>query len=230
MSGCVSNKFLETASEILAVTTDDLYHQLAPSNLMEPEVTSGIDASMVVKLTLDAFTAEKLLSKKPRSLPTATFCALLIEQALDTPGMLAERAEASVASSLLLSSSSKKDLNKTIDKNAVNAKKKRVRPQYDDAFTAFWNEYQRAPIKANAQSKNKAFEQWKEATKLEAPERLLEAARRAVEQIKQAKLQDEWCAPLPDAFRWLRDERFAVHLEDHVPAGPRMINGYKVYD
>ena len=85
MLGCVSNKFLETANEILAVTTDDLYHQLAPSNLMEPEVTSGIDASMVVKLTLDAFTAEKLLSKKPRSLPTATFCALLIEQALDTP-------------------------------------------------------------------------------------------------------------------------------------------------
>ena len=197
---------------------------------MEPEVTSGIDASMIVKLTLDAFTAEKLLAKKPRSLPTATFCALLIEEALDTPSMLAERAEASVASSLLLSSSSKKDLNKTIDKNAVNAKKKRVRPQYDEAFTAFWNEYQRAPIKANAQSKNKAFDQWKEALKLESPERLLEAARRAVEQIKQAKLQDEWCAPLPDAFRWLRDERFTVYLEDHVPVGPRMVNGYKVYD
>lgn len=216
---------------ILAVTGDDLYHRLAISNLMELEVTSGTDASMVVKLTLDAFTAEKLLVKKPRSLPTATFCALLIEQALDTPGMLAERAEASVASALLLSSSSsKKDLNKTIDKNAVSSKKKRVRPDYDEAFTAFWNEYQRAPIKANAQSKNKAFEQWKEATKLETPERLLEAARRAVEQIKQAKLQDEWCAPLPDAFRWLRDERFAVHLEDHVPAGPRMINGYTVYE
>ncbi len=218
------------SARILAVTGDDPYHRLALLDLMEPEVTSGIDASMVVKLTLDAFTAEKLLAKKPRSLPTATFCALLIEEALDTPSMLAERAEASVASSLLLSSSSKKDLNKTIDKNAVKSKKKRVRPDYDEAFTAFWNEYQRAPIKANAQSKNRAFEQWKEATKLETPERLLEAARRAVEQIKQAKLQDEWCAPLPDAFRWLRDERFAVHLEDHVPAGPRMINGYKVYE
>ena len=228
--GCVSNEFLGMFGWILAVTGDDLYHRLALSNLMELEVTSGTDASMVVKLTLDAFTAEKLLVKKPRSLPTATFCALLIEQALDTPGMLAERAEASVASTLLLSSSSKKDLNKTIDKNAVSSKKKRVRPDYDEAFTAFWNEYQRAPIKANAQSKNKAFEQWKEATKLETPERLLEAARRAVEQVKQAKLQDEWCAPLPDAFRWLRDERFAVHLEDHVPAGPRMINGYTVYE
>ena len=44
---------------------------------------------MVIKLTLDAFTAEKLLVTKPRSLPTATFCALLIEQALDTPVTLA---------------------------------------------------------------------------------------------------------------------------------------------
>ena len=179
---------------------------------------------------MDAFTAEKLLVKKPRSLPTATFCAFLIEQALDSPGMLAERAEASVASTLLLSSFNKEDTSKTIDKNAVSSKKKRVRPNYDEAFTAFWNQYQRAPMKANAQSKNKAFEQWKEAVKLETPERLLEAAARAVEQIKQAMMQDEWCAPLPDAFRWLRDERFAVHLEDHVPAGPRMINGYKVYD
>jgi hypothetical protein len=228
--GCVSNKFLETGSEILAVTGDDLYHRLALSNLMEPEVTSGKDASMVIKLTLDAFTAEKMLVKKPRSLPTATFCALLIEQALDMPVTLAERAEASVASNLLLSSSIKEDFSKTIDKNAVSAKKKRVRPEYDEPFTAFWNEYQRAPIKANAQSKNRAFEQWKEAVKLETPERLLEAARRAVEQVKQAKIQDEWCAPLPDAFRWLRDERFAVHLEDHVPAGPRMVNGYTVYE
>jgi len=228
--GCVSNNFFEMFAGILAVTQGDPYHRRALWNLMEPEVTSGMDASMVIKLTLDAFTAEKLLVKKPRSLPTATFCALLIEQALDMPTMLAERAEASVASNLLLSSSIKENTSKTIDKNAVTAKKKRVRPEYDEAFTAFWNEYQRAPIKANAQSKNRAFEQWKQAVKLETPERLLEAARRAVEQVKQAKIQDEWCAPLPDAFRWLRDERFTVYLEDHVPVGPRVVNGYTVYE
>jgi hypothetical protein len=66
--------------------------------------------------------------------------------------------------------------------------------------------------------------------KEEEPERLVEAARRAVEEVKQAKMQDEWCAPLPDAFRWLRDERYSVLLEDHVPAGPRMIGGIMVYD
>jgi len=196
---------------------------------MEPEVTTGSDASMVIKLTLDAFTAEKLLVTKPRSLPTATFCALLIEQALDTSSTLAERTEGSEAST---SSSSLIKDNTSIKQSikAVSAKKKRVRPDYDEAFTAFWNEYQRAPIKANAQSKNKAFEQWREIVKQEQPERLVEAARRAVEQVKQARMQDEWCAPLPDAFRWLRDERYTVLLEDHVPVGPRVINGITVYD
>ena len=196
---------------------------------MEPEVTTGTDASMVIKLTLDAFTAEKLLVTKPRSLPTATFCALLIEQALDTPSTLAERTEGSEAST---SSSSliKEDSSLKQSIKAVSAKKKRVRPDYDDGFNEFWNTYQRAPLKANSQSKNKAFEQWKQVVKEEAPERLVEAARRAVEQVKQARMQDEWCAPLPDAFRWLRDERYTVLLEDHVPVGPRVINGITVYD
>jgi len=175
--------------------------------------------------------AQKLLTKKPESLSLTSFCSLLLEQAVDTPVTLAERAEASVAStSSSISINLEEELNTSNQYKLQKSKKKRVRPDYDEAFTAFWNEYQRAPIKANAQSKNKAFEQWKEATKLETPERLLEAARRAVEQVKQAKLQDEWCAPLPDAFRWLRDERFTVYLEDHVPAGPRMINGYTVYE
>jgi len=196
---------------------------------MEPEVTTGTDASMVIKLTLDAFTAEKLLVTKPRSLPTATFCALLIEQALDTPSTLAERTEGSEAST---SSSSliKEDTSLKQSIKAVSAKKRRVRPDYSDAFNEFWNVYQRAPLKANSQSKNKAFEEWKHVVKEEPAERLVEAARRAVEQVKQAKMQDEWCAPLPDAFRWLRDERYSVHLEDHVPAGPRMVGGILVYD
>ena len=195
---------------------------------MEPEATTGSDSSMVIKLTLDAFTAEKLLVTKPRSLPTATFCALLIEQALDTPATLAERTEGSEASNS--SSSNKEDISKTHIYTVGKSRKSREKPDYSDGFLAFWNEYQRAPIKAIGQSKSKAFAQWREALKTETPERLLEAAKRAVERVKQAKVQDEWCAPLPDAFRWLRDEHYAVHLEDHVPAGPRMVGGIMVYD
>jgi len=99
---------------------------------------------MVIKLTLDAFTAEKLLVTKPRSLPTATFCALLIEQALDTPATLAERTEGSEASNS--SSSNKEDISKTHIYTVGKSRKSREKPDYSDGFLAFWNEYQRAPM------------------------------------------------------------------------------------
>lgn len=38
--------------------------------------------SMIVKVTIDEQTAMKLLSIKPNTTPTATFCALLIEYGL----------------------------------------------------------------------------------------------------------------------------------------------------
>lgn len=113
---------------------------------------------------------------------------------------------------------------------AAKAPRKHVRREYTPEFQQFWNVYQTCPIKANSQSKPLAFEAWKEAIQAETPERVIEAARRVVEQAKQAKIQDDWFAPLPDAFRWLRDERYTVLLEDHVPAGPRVINGITVYD
>jgi hypothetical protein len=112
----------------------------------------------------------------------------------------------------------------------AKAPRKHVRREYTPEFQQFWNVYQTCPIKANSQSKPLAFEAWKEAIQAETPQRVIEAARRVVEQAKQAKIQDDWFAPLPDAFRWLRDERYAVLLEDHVPAGPRVINGITVYD
>jgi hypothetical protein len=45
---------------------------------------------LIIKLTIDPETADRLQSQKPRSLPLATFCALLIEQGLDTPATLGE--------------------------------------------------------------------------------------------------------------------------------------------
>ena len=194
---------------------------------MAPEVTTSPDASMVIKLTLDAFTAEKLLVTKPRSLPAATFCALLIEQALDKPTTLAERTEGSEAStsSLLENTNKEKHL-----LTAVSDKKKRKRPAYTDEFLAFWSAYQSTTHKSNSQSKTKAFEQWKVALQEESPERLVEAARRAIQAINHAKTHDEWVAHLPDAYRWLRDERYAVFLENHQTTGPRVIDGITVID
>ena len=45
---------------------------------------------LIIKLTIDPETAGRLQSQKPKSLPLATFCALLIEQGLDTPVTLGE--------------------------------------------------------------------------------------------------------------------------------------------
>jgi hypothetical protein len=247
---------------------------------MTLEVTSGTDSSLVVKITLDAQTAVKLLQNKPRSLATATFCAYIIEQYLtgaarvpaycvgaghtgnlqteqiqptparpvhdDVSEQVQEQAEKVSAPEKKLgcqtiehffgegvgkeSEETPREPLSLVDVPPAKSIRKHVRREYTPEFQAFWNMYQKAPIKANSQSKPLAFEAWKEAIKSEAPERITEAATRAVEQCKQAKLTSEWCAPLPDAFRWLRDERYAVLLEDHVPAGPQTVGGYVIYD
>jgi len=246
---------------------------------MTPEVTGGYRESLVVKLTLDPISGQILLSKKPKSIPTATFCKLLIIEALtgvakvpaycvgagtvgnlpteqiqptpaqpvlsaDQPKVTAQAENASAPEKIqgcsndhFLGGGVGRESEGTprrdpslVDVPPAKAIRKPVRRDYHPEFQEFWNMYQKAPIKAASQSKPLAFEAWKHASQNESHERLLEAARRVVEQAKQAKITGEWFSPLPDCFRWLRDERYAVLLEDHTPAGPQMIGGYLVYD
>jgi len=144
---------------------------------------------------------------------------------LDTPVTLAERAEASVAST---SSSILIDLEKelnpnnyiTVGKNEKNAPKKPKpsrRIAYSEEFEAFWKLYQSAPERVSSQTKPKAFDEWKAITVEEPPERLLEAARRAIEEQKRKKDADEFVGSLPDVFRWLRDGKYEIYLEEHKP-------------
>ena len=246
---------------------------------MELQVTAGNSESFVIKLTLDHETAQRLLAKKPRTLPMATFCALVLEQSLtegsrvpaycvgagntDNPSteqvvsapasaeysledeLRALQAVESSApqksgcstSAIFLGDGVGRESEGTprkdpslVDVPPAKSPRKHVRREYTPEFQQFWNVYQTCPIKANSQSKPLAFEAWKQALQGEQPERLIEAARRVVEVAKQAKIQGDWFAPLPDAFRWLRDERYTVLLEDHRPAGPQVINGITVYD
>ena len=104
--------------------------------------------------------------------------------------------------------------NKTNKERARDSYK--TRTQYSDEFNEFWGTYQSSPSKANGQSKPKAWDAWGDATKQETPERLVEAARKAVEEVRRLQQADEFCAPLPDAFRWLRDGRYVVLLEAHT--------------
>ena len=99
---------------------------------------------------------------------------------------------------------------------------KKVTQKLPAAFLQFWETYQTAPRKAN-QSRKKAFEAWKIALKIEKSDRLIEAARRAVLDQTNKMQQEEWFEPLPDCYRWLRDEKFVVLLEQHTPAKAKQI-------
>ena len=99
---------------------------------------------------------------------------------------------------------------------------KKVTQKLPAAFLQFWETYQTAPRKAN-QSRKKAFEAWQQALKVEKSDRLIEAAKRAVLDQTNKMSNDDWFEPLPDCYRWLRDEKFVVLLESHTPAKAKQI-------
>lgn len=161
---------------------------------------------------------------KPRTMSLTGFCAYLIELGVDRDVTLAERPKGSEASNSS-SSITKEDLNlntyirsEKINENAENEPKtgkSRKKPAYTEEFLEFWKLYQSAPERVSSQTKPKAFDEWKAIVALEGPETLLEAARRAIEEQKRKKAADEFVGSLPDLFRWLRDGKYEVYLEEH---------------
>jgi hypothetical protein len=149
----------------------------------------------------------------------------LIEQVLDTPVTLAERAKASEASSSYSSSFIKEELlSNNIDSTVEfqnpkkpKSSKRYTKTEYSEEFETFWRLYQSAPDRVSSQTKPKAYDEWKAITKEDGAERLLEAARRAIEEQKRKKSADEFVGSLPDLFRWLRDGKYEVYLEEHKP-------------
>ena len=106
---------------------------------------------------------------------------------------------------------------------------KKLAQKDSPAFKVFWETYQSAGKKALSQSKTKARTAWKEAIKSEKPEQLIEAAKRCVIEQNRKIGCDQWVSDLPDAYRWLRDEKYTVFLEDHIATQPeRIIPGVTV--
>jgi hypothetical protein len=138
--------------------------------------------------------------------------------------MLAERAKASVASSSSSSLLTDKNVSSTI-KSTVELQNPKIpkgskrysRIAYSEEFETFWKLYQSAPDRVSSQTKPKAYDAWKAITAEDGSERLLEAARRAIEEQKRKKDADEFVGSLPDVFRWLRDGKYEVYLEEHKP-------------
>jgi hypothetical protein len=92
---------------------------------------------------------------------------------------------------------------------------KRHRTEYAPEFQAWWKLYQSSPSRASNQSKPRAYEEWKVAKGGHGAERLLSALDRNINDQKTKLKASEFCSPLPDAFRWIRDGRYEVWLEEH---------------
>jgi len=101
--------------------------------------------------------------------------------------------------------------------------KKRVRTKGSEDFEKFWKLYLSAPVRAASQSKPKALAQWQKIVRTEAPATLMQALETEIDHQRSAG--DAFVSPLPDCFRWLRDERYATVADR--PAGVQHINHEK---
>ena len=162
---------------------------------------------------------------KPKTMSLTGYCAFLIELGVDRPVTLAERpkgSEASISSINNIDNSSSKEITSnniisTVGKSKSEKPKKAKRPAYTDEFNEFWKLYQSAPDRVSSQTKPKAFDEWRAIVALEGTETLLEAARRAIDEQKRKMGAGEFVGSLPDLFRWLRDGKYEVYLEEHKP-------------
>ena len=191
-----------------------------------------------VSIRIDDEVYKRALKKKRKYVSVTTHLSLLIEEALDMldtmkrpPGRYSYSSNSSSFEELE-SVKGRETFLTPISENfichdekehqAFLKEQKKVSQKLPVAFLQFWETYQTAPRKAN-QSRKKAFEAWKEALKVEKSDRLIEAAKRAVLDQTNKMQHEEWFEPLPDCYRWLRDEKFVVLLESHIPAKAKQI-------
>jgi hypothetical protein len=185
---------------------------------------------------VDSSVLQKALAQKPNYLNKTAFLSQLIEKAIN--GIDSGATISGPPGRFLYSSSnSLEGLDKSVREGretflapvseqfvchdpekhkAFLEEQKKALKKDSPAFQTFWEVFQTAPKKAG-QSKAKARTAWKEALKTESADNLIEAAKRAVKEQVGKVSRDEWVADLPDAWRWLRDERFSVLLEGHTP-------------
>jgi hypothetical protein len=98
--------------------------------------------------------------------------------------------------------------------------KRKPRAKGSEAFERFWKLYLSAPVRASSQSKPKALSQWQKTIRNESEAELVKALETEI--AHQQAAGGEFVSPLPDCFRWLRDERYAT--VDDRPVGQQAIN------
>ena len=103
------------------------------------------------------------------------------------------------------------------NKGTNHGKKPRAkRTKGSPDFEAFWAAYQAIDHRANKQAKPQAWEVWKQLIDDDiAPADLMRALEVASADVQRRLRSGEFASPFPDCFRWLRDECYAVYLENH---------------
>ena len=142
----------------------------------------------------------------------------LVYQALDRHVTLEEPSPSGTGERGKVLSSIYKDKEKDLIDIKANQvwleQSKNKQPQYSESFEQFWLTYKSSPNKAG-QSKTKTWEEWPKAVeKAGSAQKLILAAQKAVEEQRLMLHTSDRCLMLPDAFRWLRDAKFAALLED----------------
>jgi len=100
----------------------------------------------------------------------------------------------------------------------VKSKKPRAkRTKGCDRFETFWKTYTAFEHRANKQDKPKALDAWKKATYQDvAPDDLMYALDKAHEEIIDKVANQTFYSSMPDCFRWLKGECYAVYLEGNT--------------
>jgi len=200
---------------------------------------------MRLELQIPDDLAEDLARFKPRTLSLPMFCAYLLEIGIDrdaklpayrvgagTPPLGNSQPKQVQLSTPQQPSSEGKAVSAVGSKGCLdfpllpeecdtkkeigqkNAKKS-AKTEYSEGFTALWKTYQSAPDRVSSQSKPKAYAEWKKVAKTEGEERLLGAVNNAIAEQKRKMTAGEFVGSLPDLFRWLRDGKYEVYLEEH---------------
>ena len=168
---------------------------------------------MATEMTrLDSDVVEKALKKKPKYLTKTGYLSQLLVWGLDHSDTLVSERERAYSYSYRDDESLREEGISTDNENWIKQQKKKPEPK-DPIFEQFWRTYNSSRNKAG-QSKTKAKEEWPKAIKkVDSPQKLIEAAQKAInDQSVQMEVKGE-SLMLPDCFRWLRDERFEALLE-----------------
>ena len=165
---------------------------------------------------------DRVKAQKPEYIGVGGEIARLVEIALDTGIMLGKPTATGARGAAVFPSLEEEVLEEIRNKDVENfvASVKKQSKGYTPGFNDFWKTYQSCPegLKVKGQSKPKAFEEYKAALSKVSAEDLLKAAQMAVEGQLDGQRRDEFTALLPDAFRWLKNGKWEVLLESHVPA------------